>query len=86
MRSGALSRRTVDLEALELGSYAPRRAGNRLTDPILINRWGSEGWLPQTWQNRPLTSKGFFQAFPNLIGIRMGPGALAVAAARAAFW
>jgi hypothetical protein len=41
-------------------------------------------YLSQTWENRPLTCKGFFRAFPNLFRIRIGAGAAASGAARAA--
>jgi hypothetical protein len=43
-------------------------------------------YLSQTWKNRPLTCKGFFREFPNLIGIRIGNGAAAYGAAHAAVW
>jgi hypothetical protein len=46
----------------------------------------SRAYHSQTFENRPLNCKGFFRNFPNLIRVRMRPGAFVLVAARAAFW
>jgi len=46
----------------------------------------SRAYLSQTQKNCPLSRKGFFQEFPNLIRILMRPGVHVMALWRSAFW